>query len=111
MPRFKLLAGTHEDVKGKRFEAAENNIIEDEHPLHLVFPNKFRLLAGTKSEKEDDEAPKALDATQVAAEAQQGLDDEVEGELRDGGMRRELTTENVEKVMKKAGKKMGFKEK
>lgn len=100
MPKFKLLAGKHTALDGTRYTAeAGKNIVEDEHPLDVIFPNKFKRLVGAKKKNVNpEEAPldDPNDPEMIRHHATAGLPEEVQGEFLEGGMRREPTPEDAD---------------
>ncbi len=54
MPKFKLLAGKHQDENGTSYKAGDT--IECEQPLDEMFANKFKRMGGpTKTQRDHDD--------------------------------------------------------
>lgn len=102
------------DVKGVKYNAMSNNIVEDESPLDVIFPNKFRRLFGAKkkADRAEEEAPlnaTAANLEEVRLAATTGMTDEEQGEFVEGGLRREPIPEDADVFEKDPEKKKGRK--
>ena len=111
MARYKLLAGTHiESVTNKKGErenktfnaGTDDNIIEVDHPLDEMFPNKFRKLIGKKSKKRSAEDEDEASEAPTGRESAPGPMSEIQG-FEAGEESDDETKENDNNQIKAAG--------